>query len=192
MNLAETKRALRREAKARRSVANERLADEAGERVRAHFAARIKPPPDAVIGGYWPFDAELDAAPLLTHLHGLGHSCAVPAVAGPDEPLVFRAWRPGDQLLAGRLGEPRPDPDAPELRPNVLLVPLLAFDRAGYRLGYGGGYYDRTLAVLRDIGTVLAVGLAYAAQEVDTVPRDARDARLDWIVTEREAIETGA
>ncbi len=192
MNLADTKRAMRREARARRRAAHRTLADEAGEKVRALFAARIEPPPDAVVGGYWPFEAELDAAPLLTHLHGLGHACAVPAVAGPDQPLVFRAWRPGDRFLKGSLGEPRPDPAAPERRPRLLLVPLLAFDRAGYRLGYGGGYYDRTLALLRDTGEVLAVGLAYAAQEVDAVPRDARDARLDWVVTEREAIEIGA
>ncbi len=192
MNLAETKRALRREARARRREAHQSLADEAGEKVRALFAGRIELPPDAVVGGYWPFEAELDAAPLLTHLHGLGHACAVPAVAGPDEALVFRAWKPGDRLLTGRLGEPRPDPAAPESSPNVLLVPLLSFDRDGFRLGYGGGSYDRTLARLRDTGDILAVGLAYAAQEVDAVPRDARDARLDWVVTEREAIEIGA
>jgi 5-formyltetrahydrofolate cyclo-ligase len=128
----------------------------------------------------------------LIHLHGLGHACSLPEVAGPDKALVFRAWKPGDRLLTGRLGEPKPDSAAPELFPDVLLVPLLSFDRDGFRLGYGGGHYDRTLAALRNADGILAVGLAYAAQEVDTVPRDGHDARLDWVVTEQAAIETGA
>jgi 5-formyltetrahydrofolate cyclo-ligase len=104
-------------------------------------------------------------------------------------PLLFRAWRPGQALVAGSFGVPRPDKDQPERTPRVLIVPLLAFDRAGYRLGYGGGFYDRTLAGLRAQGEALAIGVGFAVQEAPRVPRDGMDARLDWVVTEREALQ---
>ncbi len=191
MNIAAAKKALRVEAKARRQTAHEGGAQGAAESVIVNFMAAVPLPPGAAVGSYWPFETELDAGALLAHLHGLGHPCAVPAVAAADQPLAFRAWAPGDRLTTGRLGEPAPDPRTAEITPDILLVPLLAFDRRGYRLGFGGGYYDRTIAALGRDGEVLAVGLAYAAQEVDEVPHDGHDARLDWVVTEREAISTG-
>src|SRR5690606_6499006 len=143
---------------------------------------------------YWPFGDEVDSRPLLHHFHEQGHVCAVAAVVARGRPLVFRRWRPGQTFVAGSLGEPAPPPDAPEVKPELLLVPLLAFDRRGYRLGYGGGYFDRTIAMLRaapdmaGVGGVLAVGLAYAAQEVPALPTEGHDQRLDWIVTETEII----
>ena len=143
--------------------------------------------PDAIVSGFWPFGPEIDVRPILYHLHAAGHPVALPVVIRRGLPLVFRTWRPGLKLISGSFGVPRPGPEQPELSPRILIVPLLAFDRAGYRLGYGGGFYDRTLAGLRAHGPVLAIGVAFAAQEVECVPRDDTDERLDWMVTDREA-----
>jgi 5-formyltetrahydrofolate cyclo-ligase len=135
--------------------------------------------------------SEIDPRPLMQALDERGHGLALPVVAGAGQPLVFRAWTPGDPLRPAAFNTREPGPDKAEVTPRVLLVPLLAFDRAGYRLGYGGGFYDRTLAGLRAAGAALAVGLAFAGQEVESVPRDPNDSRLDWIVTEAEAIRIG-
>jgi len=188
MTLAEQKRALRREAKVRRARVHERLASTAGARVRDRFIESISVQPIAVVSGYWPFGSELDIRPLMTHLRDCGHVCALPAVTAPDAPLTFHVWSPGDRLQSGSLGEPTPDPATEIVEPDVLLVPLLAFDRQGYRLGYGGGYYDRTLRGLRTKREILAVGVAYADQEVDAVFHGDTDEPLDWVITDRAAI----
>jgi 5-formyltetrahydrofolate cyclo-ligase len=127
---------------------------------------------------------ELDPRPLMRALHEAGHGVCLPVVVERAAPLVFRAWTPETALLPNVFGTSAPPADAPRARPDVLLVPLLAFDRAGWRLGYGGGYYDRTLRELRSHGDALAVGFAYAAQEVEALPREPFDEPLDWIVTE--------
>jgi len=122
----------------------------------------------------------------MSGLAARGHPLALPRVQGRGRPLAFHAWRPGDPLLAGPFGVMEPDPDAPALRPRVLLVPLLAFDRQGGRLGYGAGYYDLVLHALRALcPPPLAIGVAFAAQEVDRVPTGPRDQPLDAVVTER-------
>ncbi|HUF44987.1 MAG TPA: 5-formyltetrahydrofolate cyclo-ligase, partial [Aestuariivirgaceae bacterium] len=108
----------------------------------------------------------------------------LPVVVARGQPLVFRAWAPGNPTVAGIWSIPVPLESAPELEPDVLIVPMLAFDGEGYRLGYGGGFYDRTLARLRAIKPVVAVGAAFAGQEVAQVPRGPHDEPLDWIVTE--------
>ncbi|MCI0431362.1 MAG: 5-formyltetrahydrofolate cyclo-ligase [Rhodospirillales bacterium] len=143
--------------------------------------------PGAVVSGFWPFGPEIDVRPILYHLHAAGHPIALPVVVRRGLPLLFRAWRPGLAMVSGSFGVSRPDKDQPELTPRVLIVPLLAFDRRGYRLGYGGGFYDRTLALLRTKGPTLAIGVGFAVQEVPATPRDHSDERLDWMVTEREA-----
>ena len=148
-------------------------------------------PEGCVVSAYWPISSEIDPRPLMHRLHKDGHPIALPAVVAPARPLVFRAWRSGDPLEPAGLGTREPLADRPEVTPRVLIVPLLAFDRAGYRLGYGGGFYDRTLTGLRRAGETLAVGVAYAAQEVAEVPHDGDDQPLDWLVTEAEAIEIG-
>jgi 5-formyltetrahydrofolate cyclo-ligase len=145
--------------------------------------------PQAVVSGFWPFGPEIDVRPLLYHLHAAGHPVALPVVIKRGLPLLFRRWHPGQALVAGSFGVPRPEKDQPELTPEVLIVPLLAFDRAGYRLGYGGGFYDRTLAGLRAKGRALAVGVGFSIQEAPRIPRDETDERLDWMVTEREAFQ---
>jgi len=143
---------------------------------------------EAVVSAYWPMGSELDPRPLMLALQAAGHPIALPVVLEANQPLVFRAWSPGDELEPAAFNTQIPSPDKPELTPGVVLAPLLAFDRRGYRLGYGGGFYDRTLENLRARGDVLAIGLAYAGQEVPAVPRGPTDKRLDWIVTEAEAI----
>lgn len=130
---------------------------------------------------------EFDDRPLLAYFASSGHPCALPVVVAKDMPLEFRRWRPGDRLVASGFGIEVPGSDAPRLQPTVLLVPLLAFDAEGHRLGYGGGYYDRSLAMLRQHGPVLAIGVAFAGQAVDEVPHGPGDQRLDWIVTEEGA-----
>jgi 5-formyltetrahydrofolate cyclo-ligase len=115
---------------------------------------------------------------------------ALPVVAGRGKPLVMRAWRWGEDLAQGVWGLREPKPDAPEVDPDILLVPLLAFDRTGHRIGYGAGYYDMTIAGLRARKAVTAIGLAFAAQEIAAVPATPRDERLDLVLTEREVIET--
>ncbi len=145
-------------------------------------------PRDTVITGYGPIRDEIDPRPLLDSLAARGHAMALPVVGAPDAPLVFRAWTKDDALVPGPFGTRTPGDEAPEVTPRVVIVPLLAFDAAGWRLGYGGGYYDRTLAGLRrGPGAVLAVGIAYQDQRVDAVPRAPYDERLDWVVTETAA-----
>ena len=177
---------LRADAKRRRRAAAA-AGEDAGRILRDRFLAAIPLPEGAVVAGYWPVGDEMDDRPLLSALHARGHACALPVVDGP-RPLVFREWRPGQALGAGAHGIPVPPATAPELAPRVLCVPLLAFDRAGHRLGYGGGHYDRTLAGLRADGPVLAVGIAFADQEEASLPAEDHDQRLDWVVTEADAI----
>jgi len=189
--LEEQKRRLRAEAKARRAAAAEAaptVAREAAQAVCSNLRSAIALPAGAVVSAYWPMARELDPRPLMTELASDGHALALPVVVGAARPLVFRAWSPGDRLEPAAFGTQVPSADKRELTPAVILAPLLAFDRHGYRLGYGGGFYDRTLGDLRAAGPVLAVGLAYAAQEVPAVPHDPTDERLDWVVTESEAI----
>ena len=136
------------------------------------------------MAGYWPIGEEVDPRPLLADLAKRGHPVALPRVVGEGEPLRFFRWRPGDDLETGPYGIGEPARDKPEAHPELVLLPLLAFDSEGFRLGYGGGYYDRTLAALRNERAVEAVGIAYADQEVDSLPGGDHDERLDWIVTE--------
>ncbi len=155
------------------------------------MAAMGIPAGGQVAAGYLPIKGEMDACVLLSHLHGEGFVCALPVVGAPGAALVFRRWVPGAPLEKGRFGTRHPEPTEPELRPDVVLAPLLAFDARGYRLGWGGGYYDRTIEGLRGNGPLVAVGVAYAAQQVDTVPHSGRDQRLDWVVTEDGAVRVG-
>lgn len=139
------------------------------------------------VAGYHPIGSELDVLPLMRRLGRAGHTLALPVVVERGLPLEFRRWRPEDALDSGWHGIGEPTASAPLVRPDVLLVPLLLVDRAGFRLGYGAGYYDISLARLRDAGPVTAVGVAYAAQVVEALPREAHDQPLDWLLTEAGA-----
>jgi 5-formyltetrahydrofolate cyclo-ligase len=156
------------------------------------IAARAFPVPvsqGAIVSGYSPMTSELNPVPLMRALATLGAQLALPVVAGRGRPLIMRAWSFGEELASGVWGIREPKADAPEVFPDILLVPLAAFDRAGHRIGYGAGYYDRTIARLRAMKPVTAVGLAFAAQEINRVPATAFDARLDLVLTEREVID---
>jgi 5-formyltetrahydrofolate cyclo-ligase len=185
--LNEQKRRLRAEATTRRAAAA-KAGEGAADAVCRHLRTAVALAAEAVVSAYWPMGSELDPRPLMLALQAAGHPIALPVVLEANQPLVFRAWSPGDELEPAAFNTQIPSPDKPELTPGVVLAPLLAFDRRGYRLGYGGGFYDRTLENLRARGDVLAIGLAYAGQEVPAVPRGPTDKRLDWIVTEAEAI----
>lgn len=189
MSLKEYKKALRERAMACRRAANRaagpETADALWRNLRGPLASAAD---DAPISAFWPIGDEIDIRPILDRLQAAGRVLCLPVVVGPGIPLIFRRWRLGEALGEGPMGTRMPLPAAEEIAPTFLLTPLLAFDRRGRRLGYGGGFYDRTLRGLRARGTVTAVGIAYAAQEVDTVPTGPDDETLDWVVTEKEAI----
>jgi 5-formyltetrahydrofolate cyclo-ligase len=156
------------------------------------IAARAFPLPIAqgtIVSGFMPLKSEINPLPLMQRLADAGASLALPVIAGRGKPLIMRAWRWGEPLNAGVWGIREPKPGAPEVDPDILLVPLLAFDRSGQRIGYGAGYYDMTIARLRARKTITAIGIAFAAQEVAAVPTTAFDAPLDLVLTEREVIE---
>jgi 5-formyltetrahydrofolate cyclo-ligase len=140
-------------------------------------------PEGAVVAGFWPIGDEIDIRPLLYALAARGHPIVLPETPRRGLPLIFRRWQPGAALIAGRFGTSHPD--GPALAPDVLFIPLLAFDRAGNRIGYGAGYYDRSLAALPG---ARRIGCAYAAQEIERVPAGPFDARLDAVATERGVI----
>jgi 5-formyltetrahydrofolate cyclo-ligase len=150
-----------------------------------HFQSTIKIPEDAVVAGYWPMRNEFDPRPLMVMLGEAGHTLALPVVTGKDLPLVFRDWTPGNVLVEGGFGTQVPPASAREVVPDLALIPMLAFDTDGYRLGYGGGFYDRTLSGVPMRDQTVAVGLAFAAQETEFLPREAHDQKLHWIVTEQ-------
>jgi 5-formyltetrahydrofolate cyclo-ligase len=183
------KKALRRQAKQQRADAAA-AEPEAGHELAKQLFAHVVFPQGCAVSAYWPMGDEIDPLPALRALAERGHPLGLPTMPGKARPLVFRSWQPGDRLADGGFGTRVPLEGAPEVIPQVLLVPLLAFDRAGYRLGYGGGFYDRTLEALRarDPDTY-AVGVAYLAQEVEAVPRDAYDQRLDAVVTEQGPVQ---
>jgi 5-formyltetrahydrofolate cyclo-ligase len=188
VSVEEIKSALRREASARRDALP------AAERQQAAEAIAGRPfpvviPPGAIVSGFMPLKSEINPLPLLRKLAEAGATLALPVVASKGQPLIMRAWTFGGPLASGVWGIREPMPDAPAVDPDILLVPLLAFDRRGHRLGYGAGYYDMTLTGLRARKPIVAIGIGYAAQEVDTVPITPRDARLDLVLTERETID---
>jgi len=187
MTLLEAKQAARQAAVLRRETAHRALAAPAPARVTEHFAATFRLATGAVVSGYWPARSELDIRPLMAKLHQSGHAIGLPVVVARGRPLVFRRWQPGAALEEKPFGLCEPPASAAEVVPDVLLVPLLACDREGYRIGYGGGYYDLTLRALRARQEVLAIGVGYAAQRIERLPHDGHDERLDWLVTEEGA-----
>ena len=142
-----------------------------------------------VVSGFSPLKSEISPLPLLRRVADAGASLALPVVAGRGHALIMRAWSFGAPLVPGVWGIREPPAEAPELFPDILIVPLLAFDRRGNRIGYGAGYYDMTIGRLRAMKPVTAIGIAFAAQEIAVVPATPRDARLDLVLTERAAID---
>jgi 5-formyltetrahydrofolate cyclo-ligase len=145
--------------------------------------------PGTVVAGYSPIRSEIDPIPLMRKLADEGARLALPAITARGQSLKFRAWHPGDRLLPGPLGILEPSPAAAEITPDIVLVPLAAFDRVGHRIGYGAGHYDRTLAHLHKSKGFAAIGLAFIAQQVKTVPALQHDVALDYVLTETKAFD---
>ena len=174
--------------RARRTDAAAQQGEASALALRDHFLRRVPLPSGGIAAGYIAHDGEMDPMPVMESLRARGFGLALPCVAARGQPLAFRLYRPGDALVSGARGLMEPEPDADEAEPDLILVPIVAFDACGYRLGRGGGHYDRTLAALRANKPVLAVGLAFSCQNVPDLPRAAHDARLDWIVTETAVV----
>lgn len=186
--IAQAKAQMRADAVARRDALP------ADVRMAAAEAIAVRPfpvgvTPGMVISGFFPLKSEINPIPLMKALAAAGATLALPVIAGRGRPLIMRAWSFGEPLATVQWGIREPLAAALEVAPDIVLTPLLTFDRAGNRVGYGAGYYDMTIAALRARKPVVAVGLAYAAQEVAAVPHTDRDERLDLVLTEREIIE---
>lgn len=182
------KATLRAEALARRD------AMPAAERVAAveaitQRAFPVEVPEGAVVSGFSPIRTELNPVPLMRKLADRGARLALPVVAGRALPLTMRAWSFGDEMASGVWGIREPKPEAPEVFPDILLVPLAAFDRKGHRIGYGAGHYDRTIARLRGMKPITAIGVAFAVQEIAAVPATPFDQPLDLVLTEKEVVD---
>jgi 5-formyltetrahydrofolate cyclo-ligase len=142
-----------------------------------------------IVSGYSPIRNEIDPAPLMRKLAEAGAKLALPAVMARGKSLAFRAWSPDDRLMMGPLGILEPSPAAAEFIPDIMLVPLAAFDPEGHRIGYGAGHYDHTLAHLRKIKAITAIGIAFAVQQIKAVPAQPHDVALDFVLTEKKVFD---
>ena len=187
------KTVLRQEAAAHRAALLEAQGD-IGPALAQQMEQALDRLSGVVVAGYHPIRTEANVLPVLGMMARRGWQTALPVVAGPVEPLVFRAWATGDDLTPGAYGVKVPVETAASVVPDVVLVPLLACDRIGHRLGYGGGFYDRTLATLRTAGAMTAIGIAYAGQQVEALPVGVHDVPLDQVLTEDglQSFEKGA
>jgi 5-formyltetrahydrofolate cyclo-ligase len=179
----EAKSKLRQAAVERRKLAYDLHGPEASRRIAAHGLDFLGLNSGAIVSGFAAIRDEIDPAALMTWLKAEGFRLALPVMQGKGKPLLMRSWAPGDAMAPAAWGISEPLDDKPAVDPDVVLVPLLAFDSRGYRLGYGGGFYDRTLQRLRKLKPIIAVGLAYDEQKVDAVPAESYDERLDWVLT---------
>jgi 5-formyltetrahydrofolate cyclo-ligase len=183
MMITARKQAMREEALARRALLRV-AAPDAAWRMARNFIAAIPLAPSAVVSAFVAIGEETDPSPLIDLLRKEGHPIALPRVVRKGEKLGFHLYEKGATLVPGVFGLSQPAKDWPEAIPDVLIVPLLAFDARGNRLGYGGGFYDRTLSALRGSRNIVAAGFAFSGQEVPDVPHGDNDEPLDWVVTE--------
>ncbi len=160
-----------------------------GAEILANRPFPLAVPQGAIVSGFMPMRSEINPLPLMRKLASTGAQLALPVVQGRGKPLLMRAWSFGAPLEARQWGIKEPLNEAPVVNPDILLVPLACFDRSGHRIGYGAGYFDKTIRALRAKKTVIAVGLAFAAQEIERVPATDFDERLDLVLTEREVID---
>ena len=183
-NLSGGKQALRQAAMRRRDDLAANLRGQAEMKIREFGIELLARLGASVVAGYHPFRSELDILPLLESLRAQGCNIALPHTPREEAPLIFRQWPAGSALRKGGFGIMEPGADMPQLEPDVVFVPLLSFDAAGHRLGYGGGYYDRTLKVIRRHRTVVAIGVAFDEQKTKTLLVEHHDQPLDWILTQ--------
>jgi 5-formyltetrahydrofolate cyclo-ligase len=185
LNLKDIKAEARKAAGKVRKAAHDALQAEA-PLLLASFHFPLQPTPTSkVVSAFFPYKSEIDTRPLLGKLAGEGWTTCLPIVIALAQPLIFRRWMPGQPTEPGTWDIPQPTDDAELVEPDVLLVPMMAFDAQGFRLGYGGGFYDRTLEMLRSKKPITAIGVAYSAQEVDSVAHDSHDQALDYVLTEK-------
>jgi 5-formyltetrahydrofolate cyclo-ligase len=182
------KERLRGEVFARRDALDGAFREDAAHRIARRALALSEFRDITPVGAYWPIRSEVDPRPLMEALIARGQDVALSQILHPH--LSWRLWQPGDVLIKGGFGVREPGPDAPEVFPKALLVPLVAFDRRGGRIGYGKGHFDRAIAALEAQHPVLTIGLAYAVQEIDEVPVEPHDRLLDVIITEAELVRT--
>lgn len=183
-----TKEALRNATLAKRDAMPAEARQRGGEIIATRpFPVTIAP--GMIVSGFMPLKSEINPLPLMKTLAAAGAQLALPAIAGRGKPLTMRAYAFGDEFARGQWGIREPKPERPEVFPDVLIVPLACFDRAGHRIGYGAGYYDMTIRRLRDMKKVVAIGIAFAAQEIAKVPATERDERLDLVLTETDVID---
>lgn len=192
MDIAATKKGLRERAMALRDALTPVERQEKSRACTARLAATLSALPAGIVSFYWPMRSELDPRPLVDRMRTAGWRACLPRLKGAGKPLDFHEFTGADDLVPGPYGTSEPSPDAARLAPDLVLAPMLAFDRLGYRLGYGGGFYDRTLEELRDGGKVTAIGIAFEAQRMEHVPVEAFDQKLDMVATEAALYETGA
>ncbi|HEV2631241.1 MAG TPA: 5-formyltetrahydrofolate cyclo-ligase [Pseudolabrys sp.] len=186
--ISEQKSELRNATLAKRDAMPADVRQRGGETIAARpFPVAIAP--GMIVSGFMPLKSEINPLPLMKVLAGAGAKLALPAIAGRGKPLIMRAYAFGDEFARGQWGIREPKPEQPEVFPDVLLVPLACFDRAGQRIGYGAGYYDMTIHRLRTMKKVIAVGVAFALQEIARVPATDRDERLDLVLTETGPID---
>ena len=184
----DSKARLRREALTRRDALPAEMRKAAAEAIAAR-AFPLAVVAGAIVSGFIPLKSEINPLPLMHKLADAGARLALPVIAGRGKPLIMRGWQWNEPLVPGIRGIREPGPAAATVEPDIVLVPLLAFDRSGHRIGYGAGYYDLTITQLRAKKPIAAVGIAFAAQEIETVPRTAFDAQLDLVLTENETID---
>ena len=168
------------------------MSDEQRAAAAAAIAKRNLPfeiAPGMIVSGYSPIRSEIDPAPLMRKLAEQGVKLALPAVMARGKSLAFRAWSPDDRLMMGPLGILEPSPAAAEVIPDIMLVPLAAFDPLGHRIGYGAGHYDYTLAHLRKMKAITAIGIGFAAQQIKAVPALPHDVALDYVLTEKKVFD---
>jgi len=188
MTASASKADLRAAALAKRDA----LSDEQRAAAAQGLATRKLPfeiAPGAIVSGYSPIRSEIDPVPLMRKFAEQGAKLALPAVMARGKSLAFRAWSPDDRLMLGPLGILEPSPAAAELIPDIMLVPLAAFDPEGHRIGYGAGHYDYTLAHLRKMKAIVAIGTAFSVQQIKAVPALPHDVALDYVLTEKKVFD---
>lgn len=189
---ANTKRALRAGALVRRNALDEAARAAVSESIALRADKILTSLQPESVALYWPIGSECETAALIVQARLMGAEIGLPAVIDGSR-MLFRRYQAGDRLVAEKFGTSAPSAGAPLVEPDVIVMPLLAFDRLGERLGYGRGYYDRAINALREAGQrPRLLGIAFSVQEVPSIPTEPHDVRLDWIVTETETIEFGA
>ncbi|MFM8646849.1 MAG: 5-formyltetrahydrofolate cyclo-ligase [Methylocystis sp.] len=192
--MKDDKQFLRRHSLARRDLVTHEEAHQAAQELAKNSLSCLKPiialypSTNPLISLYWPIRSEINTRPLIDALSLQGHTISLPIMHRVKQPLVFRKFEPGDELVKGPYGLSEPADNKALIEPDIIFAPLAAFDRRGFRLGYGGGIYDATFTKLRNRKNITAIGLAYALQEIDQVPTEPHDQRLDYLITEREII----